>query len=87
MRSSSTHRFALHSWIIVLLIGLAFFGLVLGLRSEILKVNATDPPSWLDLALLLGAYLFMFCIRPMQRTVQRKLCQRASQRSQQKTTG
>lgn len=84
MRHSSTKRFAFRSWMIVLLIGLVFVGVEFGLRFE---VAGADAPSWLDLALLLGAYLFVFCLKPLQRTVQRKLCQHAIQRTRQKSTG
>jgi len=38
-------------------------------------------PSWFDLALLLGGYLFMFCLKPIQQVVQRKLCQHSDQKT------
>ncbi|MCI1735954.1 MAG: hypothetical protein LKM38_00475 [Pseudomonas veronii] len=57
---------------IALFIGLVFAGLECGLRFEIKDIYVTDVPSWLDLTLLLGGYLFVFCLKPIQKTVQRK---------------
>lgn len=74
MRPTTTPPFAYRSWLIALLIGLIFVGLAYGLRYAIEGTSSTDPHSWLDLALLLGGYLFLFCLKPIQRAVQRRLC-------------
>ena len=76
MLPGNTQPFFSRSWMIALLIGLVFIGLEYGLRLEIEGADATDTHSGLDLALLLGGYLFMFCLKPIQIAVQRKLCQR-----------
>ncbi|KMT57073.1 hypothetical protein [Pseudomonas fildesensis] len=86
MTRTSIQRFVTYSWMIALLIGLIFAGLEYGVRFEIVGANASDAPSWLDLALLLGAYLFVFCLKPIQSAIQRKLCQRATHRTHQKVT-
>ena len=78
MRPSTKRPFAARSWMIALFIGLVFAGLECGLRFEIKDIYVTDVPSWLDLTLLLGGYLFVFCLKPIQKTVQRKMCQRAA---------
>lgn len=87
MRRTSTQRFITYSWAIAVLIGLAFAGLEYGLRFEIERTDATDAPSWLDLALFLCSYLFMFCLKPIQKAIQRKLCQRATHRAHPKNAG
>ncbi len=69
------------SWTITVLIGLVFVGLGYGLRLEIRGADSADPPSWLDLALLLCGYLFMFCLKPIQQVVQRRLCQHSLHKS------
>nr|WP_242485920.1 hypothetical protein [Pseudomonas sp. TH21] len=81
MRLTPAQPFALRAWIIALLIGLAFVGLEYGLRLEIAGTDPADPPSWLDLTLVLGGYLFMFCLKPIQRAVQLKLCQQTVQKN------
>jgi hypothetical protein len=62
---------------IALLIGLVFVGLAYGLRYEVEGSASADQHSWLDLALLLCGYLFLFCLKPIQQAVQRRLCRRA----------
>jgi len=62
---------------IALLIGLVFIGLAYGLRYEVEGSASADQHSWLDLALLLCGYLFLFCLKPIQQAVQRRLCRRA----------
>ncbi|WP_411379154.1 hypothetical protein [Pseudomonas sp. MPB26] len=74
MRPTTAPPFAYTSWMIALLIGLVFVGLAYGLRSTIEGTDPTDSYSWLDLALLLGGYLFLFCLKPIQKAVQRRLC-------------
>ncbi|WP_339539589.1 hypothetical protein [Pseudomonas sp. RA_5y_Pfl1_P24] len=74
MRPTTTPPFAYRSWLIALLIGLIFVGLTYGLKYAIEGTGSTAPHSWLDLALLLGGYLFLFCLKPIQRAVQRRLC-------------
>jgi len=77
MRPSTTPPFAYRSWMIALLIGLVFVGLAYGLRYEVEGSASADQHSWLDLALLLCGYLFLFCLKPIQQAVQRRLCRRA----------
>lgn len=86
MRPTVTQPMVSLSWTITLLIGLVFLALGYGLRLEVQgAVDAADH-SWLDLALLLCAYLFAFCLKPMQKAVLRKLCQREAHRAHQKAT-
>ena len=74
MMPGNAQPFFSRSWMIALLIGLVFVGLEYGLKIEI---EGTDAPrSRLVLVLLLCGYLFMFCLKPIQIAVQRKLCQR-----------
>lgn len=80
MRPTTAPPFAFRAWMIALLIGLVFIGLEYGLRLEIEGADATDTHSGLDLALLLGGYLFMFCLKPIQKAVQRKLCQQTARK-------
>lgn len=80
MRSTTAQPFAFRAWGIALLIGLVFVGLEYGLRLEIEGADTTDTHSGLDLALLLGGYLFMFCLKPIQKTVRRKLCQQTARK-------
>ncbi|AQT95431.1 hypothetical protein [Pseudomonas azotoformans] len=77
MRPKTTPPLAYRSWMIALLIGLVFMGLACGLRYAIEGAEATDH-SWLDLALLLCGYLFLFCLQPIQKAVLRRLSQRAA---------
>jgi O-antigen/teichoic acid export membrane protein len=63
---------------IALLIGLVFVGLAYGLRYLIEGPDNDAPRSWLDLTLLLGGYLFLFCLKPIQKAVQRRLCRQAT---------
>ena len=74
MRPVATPPLVTRSWMIALLTGLVFVGLEYGLKLEI--EGAQAPRSRLDLVLLLCGYLFMFCLKPIQIAVQRKLCQR-----------
>ncbi len=85
MRPVATPPLVSRSWMIALLIGVAFLALGYGLRVE---VEGADPDahSWLDLALLLCGYLLVFCLKPIQKVILRKLCQRAAHRAHQKTT-
>lgn len=74
MRPTSAKAFAFRSWTTTLLTGLLFVGLAYGLRYEVEGADTTFN-SDLDLTLLLGSYLFLFCLRPIQKAVQRK-CRR-----------
>jgi len=65
---------------IALLIGLVFVILGYALKFEIEGVDDPGKRSWLDLALFLCGYVFVFCIKPIQKAVLRKLCQRAAHR-------
>ncbi|WP_460135218.1 hypothetical protein [Pseudomonas sp. S1_E04] len=78
MRLNAVQPFFSRSWMIALLIGLVFVGLEYGLRLEIEGAGSGDSYSWLDLTLLLCGYLFMFCLKPIQKAVHRKLCQRTT---------
>lgn len=87
MRRTSMQHFVTHSWMIALLIALVFAGLEFGVGYEIEGAGARDAPSWLDLALFLCGYLFVFCLKPIQTTIQRKLCQRANHHRHRKSIG
>ena len=78
MRRTTAQPFASRSWTITLVIGLIFVGLEYGLRCEIEAAGGRHVHSWLDLTLFLCAYLFVFCLKPIQIAVQRKLCNRAT---------
>ena len=80
MRPTTTPPFAFRAWMIALLIGLVFVALGCCLRME---VEGADPDahSWLDLALLLCGYLLAFCLKPIQKVILRKLCQRAHEKA------
>lgn len=80
MRRSATRPFAICAWMIALLIGLAFVCLEYGLRQAIERSRLAETHSWLDLGLLLCTYLFVFCLKPIQTAIQRKLCLRATHR-------
>lgn len=81
MRShTASPRFS-RSWLIALLIGLAFIGLELAIRFEIAGSAPTDQHSVLDLTLLLCGYLFMFCLKPIQKVVHRRFCQRSPEKT------
>ncbi|MGH8447744.1 hypothetical protein [Pseudomonas sp.] len=84
MRPPATQPLISRSWIIALLIGLFFLAAGYGLRFEIERVSDTSAHSWLDLTLLLCGYLLAFCLKPIQKAVLRKLCQRAALREHQK---
>ncbi|KRP67655.1 hypothetical protein [Pseudomonas orientalis] len=86
MRPTVTQPMVSLSWTITLLIGLVFLALGYGLRLEVEGVVDAADHSWLDLALLLCAYLFAFCLKPIQKTILRKLCQREAHRTHQKAT-
>ncbi|ROM46118.1 hypothetical protein BK648_15855 [Pseudomonas poae] len=86
MRHPATQPLISRSWMIALLIGLVLFAAGCGLRFEIEGITDPSTHSWLDLALLLCGYLLVFCLKPIQKTVLRKLCQRAAHRAPQKTT-
>ncbi|KRP74891.1 MULTISPECIES: hypothetical protein [Pseudomonas] len=85
MRPAATPPLVSRSWMIALLIGVAFLALGYGLRVEV-EAADSDAHSWLDLALLLCAYLLVFCLKPIQKVILRKLCQRAAHRERHKTT-
>ncbi|WP_448650462.1 hypothetical protein ACSHWC_21265 [Pseudomonas fluorescens] len=87
MRRTSMQSFVAHSWMIALLIGLVFAGMEYGLSYEIEGPGVTDPPSWLNLILLLCGYLFVFCLKPIQIAILRKMRQRASHRLHRKPAG
>ena len=78
MRPTTAPPFAYRSWMIALLIGLVFVGLAYGLRYEVEGSASADQHSWLNLTLLLGGYLLLFCLQPIQKAVQRKLCRQAA---------
>ncbi|WP_124359097.1 hypothetical protein [Pseudomonas orientalis] len=86
MRPTVTQPMVSLSWTIALLIGLVFVALGYGLRWEVEGAFDATDHSWLDLALLLCAYLFAFCLKPIQKTILRKLCQREAHRAHQKAT-
>ncbi|MGY3322194.1 hypothetical protein [Pseudomonas sp. TE3911] len=81
MRPITAQPFFSRSWMIALLIGLAFVGVEYGLGLEVEGSDPAYPKSWFDLALLLCAYLFMFCLKPIQKALQRQLCRRAENKT------
>lgn len=85
MRRSHTQLYFARSWLIAILIGAVFLGVEYALRFEIESAGGPASYSWLDLALMLCAYLFVFCLKPIQKAIQRKLCQRAAHRAPLKT--
>lgn len=85
MRPTAPKPLVSKSWWIVLLIGLVFVTVGYGLRYEIESTSASSGSSWPDLALFLCAYLFAFCLKPIQKVILRKLCHRAAQRTHHKT--
>lgn len=42
--------------------------------------------TWLDLTLFLGAYLFVFCLQPIQAAIHRKLCRRTHRSDRRKAS-
>lgn len=84
MRRIATQPFAIRAWIIALLIGLAFAGLEYGLSLGAQQAASPEIRSWLDLGLFLCAYLFAFCLKPIQVAVRRRLCRNATQQLQRK---
>lgn len=84
MRRSATKPFAIRAWIIALLIGLAFAGLEYGLSLGAEQAAIPETRSWLDLGLFLCAYLFTFCLKPIQAAVRRWLCRSVTQQPQRK---
>lgn len=85
MRPTQKQPLVCKSWVIVLVICLAFVALEYGLRFEIEGFSDPNDRPWQDLTLLLSGYLFVFCLKPIQTAVLRKLCQRAAHREHQKT--
>ena len=77
MRPAASQPLVSRSWMLALLTGLVFVALGCGLRME---VEGADPDthSWVDLALLLCGYLLVFCLKPIQKVILRKLRQRAA---------
>ncbi|NVZ84317.1 hypothetical protein HX875_16305 [Pseudomonas yamanorum] len=73
------------SWMIAVLIGVVFFGLEYGLRYK-MEGTSDKAYSWLDLTLFLSAYLFFFCLKPIQAAIHRKLCRRAPRRERRKAS-
>ena len=78
MRPTTAPPFSYISWIIALLIGLIVVGLAYGVRHAIEGTDSNTPHSWLNLTLQLGGYLLLFCLQPIQKAVQRKLCRQAA---------
>ena len=86
MRRSRKEPYTRKSWIIALVIALAFVAIGYGLRFYMEgSTPAQDADSWPDLALFLGGYLFCFCLKPIQAAIQRKLSRRAFRQARQKT--
>ncbi|WP_248749200.1 hypothetical protein [Pseudomonas sp. MWU15-20650] len=84
MRPTATRPLISKSWTIALLIGLVFLAFGYGLRLEIEGADDPGAHSGLDLTLLLCGYLLVFCLKPIQKAILRKLCQRAAHRVHQK---
>ncbi|AUG08934.1 hypothetical protein [Pseudomonas sp. S09G 359] len=81
MRPTTAQPFTSMSWTITLLIGLVFVGLEYGLMLEIEGTGFASRHSWLDLAFVLGGYLFMFCLKPIQKAIQRKMCRKIAHKA------
>ncbi|KAA0942325.1 MULTISPECIES: hypothetical protein [unclassified Pseudomonas] len=86
MRRTSKQPYFSKSWIIALLIGLAFVAVGYGARFEIEDASNPDAPCWPDLALFLCGYLLFFCLKPIQAAIHRKLRRRASRNAHEKTS-
>lgn len=84
MRRTAPPPFTTRAWIIALLIGLAFAGLEYGLSLEIEQATSPETRSRLDLGFFLCAYVFAFCLKPIQLAVRRKLCRSATRRMHRK---
>jgi hypothetical protein len=85
MRRTDKQPYFSKSWMIALLIGLVFVVLGYGLRFEI-EIRDPDAGSSLDLMLFLLGYLFVFCLKPIQAAIHRKLCRRAFRSNRQKAS-
>ncbi|MGB3122678.1 MAG: hypothetical protein WBB95_02610 [Pseudomonas sp.] len=85
MRPTIRQPLVSRSWMIALFIGMVFVAVGYGLKFEIEDVSDPSKRSWLDLALFLCGYLFVFCLKPIQKAVLRRLCQRADHRTHHKT--
>ncbi len=81
MRPTTAQPFTSMSWTITLLIGLVFVGLEYGLMLEIEGTGFASRHSWLDLAFVLGGYLFMFCLKPIQKAIRRKMCRKIAHKA------
>lgn len=85
MRPAIRQTLVSRAWMIAVLIGLVFVALGYALKFEIEDVSDPGKRSWLDLMLFLCGYLFVFCLKPIQKVILRKLCQRAAHRGHHKT--
>lgn len=85
MRRPAKQPYSSKSWLIVMLISVAFLALEYGLKLEIEGVPG-NTYSWLDLALFLSTYLFFFCLKPIQVAIHRKLCRRATGSNRRKVS-
>jgi len=85
MRRTVKQPYLSKSWLIVTLISVAFVALEYGLKFEI-EGSSDKAYSWLDLTLFLGAYLFVFCLQPLQAAIHRKLCRRAPRSDRRKAS-
>lgn len=77
MRPPHKQPFFSRSWMIALLIGAVFVALELGVKIEVESARPARPHPWLDLMLFLFAYVFAFCLKPIQAAIHRKLHRRA----------
>lgn len=85
MRRPDKQPYLSKSWTIAGLIAVVFFGLEYAVRYEMEGIS-DNAYSWLDLTLFLGAYLFVFCLQPLQAAIHRKLCRRAPRGDRRKAS-
>ena len=84
MRRSRKEPYTRKSWIIALVIALAFVAIGYGLRFYMEGTSTVqDANSWPDLALFLGGHLFCFCLKPIQAAIPRNLSRRAFRQARQ----
>ncbi|MGY2292841.1 hypothetical protein ACW9H6_24130 [Pseudomonas sp. SDO528_S397] len=84
MRPIGKQPYLSRSWVIALLIGAVFILLEWGIKFEVEGAAPLQNRSKLDLALFLVGYLFIFCLKPIQAAIHRKLCRRALSHHRQK---
>lgn len=85
MRRPVKQPYLSKSWVIAGLIAVVFFGFEYAVRYEMEGISE-NAYTWLDLTLFLGAYLFVFCLQPIQAAIHRKLCRRTHRSDRRKAS-